>query len=176
MAARTSRKRGRRARPAAPAAPVTPAAPAIEHRSRSEERNAAVRATLTPLAPGERPWPLQVAVAIALLIGLADIVQVALGSTVTFGHTHTSVPGVFLFSLIMFVCAWGMWRQRYWALLGFQALLALLVVAFTLVLITATDILRGVVAIAVIAAGGTLFFKLVRVLSRMQLPSARRPS
>jgi signal transduction histidine kinase len=171
VAARSSRKRGRRARPAASAG-----AGAHPPDSRSEERNAAVRATLTPLAPGERPWPLQVAVAIAILIGIADIVQVAVGSTVTFGHTHTSVAGVFLFSVIMFVCAWGMWRQRYWALLGFQALLALLVVAFTLVLVTATDILRGVVAVAVIAAGGTLFFKLVRVLSRMQLPSARRPS
>jgi signal transduction histidine kinase len=169
--ARSSRKRGRRARAATSAGAGTP--PPV---SRSEERNAAVRATLTPLAPGERPWPLQVAVAIAILIGIADIVQVAVGSTVTFGHTLTSVAGVFLFSVIMFVCAWGMWRQRYWALLGFQALLALLVVAFTLVLVTATDILRGVVAIAVIAAGGTLFFKLVRVLSRMQLPSARRPS
>jgi hypothetical protein len=143
--------------------------------SRSEERNAAVRATLTPLAPGERPWPLRVAVLVALLIAVADIVQVALGSTVKFGHAHTSVGGVALFSVIMLVCAVGMWRLRYWAVLGFMALLALVVILFSLVLVTSTDVLRAVFALAIIASGGYLFWKLIRVLSRLQMPTPGPP-
>jgi amino acid permease len=125
---------------------------------------------LTPLAPGERPWALRIAVVLALLIGVADVVQVAVGSTIKFGHTHTSVAGVVLFSVVMLVCALGMWQLRYWAVLGFQALLALVIIAFALVLITANDILRAVASVAVIGLGGWLFFKLVRVLSRLQMP------
>jgi len=150
--------------------PAASRVPPPPHRSRSEERNAAVRATLTPLAPGERPWPLRIAVAIALLIAVADIVQVAFGSTLKFGQTNTSVGGVALFSLIMLVCAVGMWRLRYWAVLGFLALLALVVIAFAFVLVSATDVLRALIALAVMAGGGTLFWKLIRVLSRMQMP------
>jgi hypothetical protein len=157
--------------------PRTPGPPrtGAPHRSRSEERNAAVRATLTPLAPGERPWPLRVAVLVALLIAVADLLQVALGSTVKFGQTHTSVGGVALFSVIMFVCAVGMWRLRYWAVLGFMALLALLVIAFALALVAAKDVLGAAIALAIIAGAGYLFFKLVRVVSRLQLPSSGPP-
>ncbi len=142
---------------------------------RSEERNERIRASLEPLEPGERPWPLRVAVVLAVLVGIGDLVQLAVGGAVKFGKTGTSIPGTILFSILMLVCAGGMWQLRYWAVLGFQALLALVVIAFSLVLIDANDILRAVIAVAVIAAGGTLFFKLVRVLSRLQLPS-RRPN
>jgi hypothetical protein len=138
---------------------------------RGEARNEAIRATLTPLAPGERPWPLLVAIVLAVLVAVGDIVQLAIGGSLKFGSSHTSIPGTVLFSVLMLVCAAGMWRQRYWAVLGFQALLALVVIAFALVLVDANDILRGVIAVAVIAAGGYLFFKLVRVLSRLQMPS-----
>lgn len=141
---------------------------------RGEERNEAIRASLTPLGPDERPWPLRIAVLIALLIAVGNIVQVAFGSKVKFGSTHTSIPGVALFSLIMLVCAIGMWQRRYWAVLGFEALLAIVVLAFCFVLITAVDVLRGIIALLVIGGGGYLFFKLVRVLSRLQMPSARR--
>jgi len=63
-----------------------------------------------------------------------------------------------------------MWRLRYWAVLGFLALLALVVIAFAFVLVSATDVLRALIALAVMAGGGTLFWKLIRVLSRMQMP------
>jgi hypothetical protein len=136
---------------------------------RGEERNDAIRAALEPLAPGERPWPLRVAVGLALVIAIGNIAQVIFGSRVKFGAAHTSVVGVAAFSLIMLVCAIGMWRKRYWALLGFEALLALVIVLFCFV-----DVARALIALVVIGAGGYLFFKLVRVLSRMQMPQPRR--
>ena len=41
------------------------------YRARTEAQNAAARAQLEPLAPGERPWPLQIAVAVAALAALS---------------------------------------------------------------------------------------------------------
>jgi hypothetical protein len=189
-----SRKRGRRERlgprPAVPArasAPQTPTPAAADAGAeaetnlqrgyrRGEERNEAIRAALTPLAPGERPWPLRVAVGLSLLIAVGNIAQVAFGSRVRFGAAHTSVAGVAAFSVIMLVCAIGMWQKRYWALLGFEALLAIVIVLFCFVLVTSVDVARAVIALAVIGGGGYLFFKLVRVLSRLQMPQPRRGS
>ena len=37
----------------------------------------------------------------------------------------------------MGVMAWGMWRARYWAVLGFQTVLVFLMIAFTLQLVAA---------------------------------------
>lgn len=178
-AAQTARPTAQPSRPdaqrTAPAtAPETPSIQAAYRRG--EARNEAIRATLTPLAPGERPWPLLLAIVLAVLVAVGDIVQLAIGGSLKFGSTHTSIPGTLLFSVLMLVCAAGMWRQRYWAVLGFQALLALVVIAFALVLVDANDILRAVIALAVIVAGGYLFFKLVRVLSRLQMPSRSGPS
>jgi uncharacterized membrane-anchored protein len=70
----------------------------------------------------------------------------------------------------MIACAIGMWRLWYGAVLGFMALLAIIVTIFALLLIEASNVLGLVVALAVIAGAGYLFFKLVRVLSRIQMP------
>ncbi|PZS07756.1 MAG: hypothetical protein DLM64_14140 [Solirubrobacterales bacterium] len=180
-----SRKRGRRDKPADPTcdvgersrretAPQQPAparaAPRKPAVSRSEERNAAVRATLAPLAPGERPWAVRIGVVIALLVGAGNLLDVIAGARIGLGGTHAGVPGVVLFSVLMIVCAVGMWQLRYWAVLGFQAILVLVILIFTLLLIRASNLLGFVVAIVVVGGGGLLFYKLVRTLSRIQLP------
>jgi len=80
-----SRKRGRRDAPAtggreAPATaletaapPATAEAPKPMRRSRSEERNAAVRATLKPYGSGERPWAIRISIACAALLGAQQL-------------------------------------------------------------------------------------------------------
>jgi hypothetical protein len=146
-----------------PAGPVPP--------SRSETRNAAVRATLTPLAPGERPWPLKIAALIALLIGGGDLIAVLIKGTFDFGGAHAGASGVILFSALMLMCAWGMWRQRYWAVLGFQAILVFVILFFSVLLIRANNLLAVVAGVVVVGGGGYLFYKLVRVLSRIQMPT-----
>ena len=172
MAQRTSRKRGRR-RQSATAAPVTtapPPAPDARPTSRSEERNAAVRATLTPLEPGERPWSLKIAVIIAVLIGAGDLIAVAIDGQFKVGGAHTSAGGVIVFSILMLVCAVGMWQLRYWAVLGFQAILAFVILFFCLLGLRAANLLAVVASLIVVGGGGWLFYKLVRVLSRIQMP------
>ena len=39
--------------------------------------------------------------------------------------------------------AYGMWRARYWAVLGFQALLVIVLIAASLGLLQATEVDRG---------------------------------
>jgi hypothetical protein len=123
-----------------------------------------------PLAPGERPWPLRIAIAVALLVAIGNVVQAAIGPDVKVGGTRSNVGGSLLFSAVMLVCGIGMWRLRYWAVLGFQALLGIVIIAFVFVALTANDLLRLAISLAVISAGGVLFWKLVRVLSRLQVP------
>ncbi len=179
MAQRSSRKRGRRrqagATPVAtaprppqdaPASTPTPARPP----SRSEARNAAVRATLEPLEPGERPWSLKIAVLLALLIGAGDLITVLVAGSFKIGGARAGAGGVILFSVLMLVCAVGMWQKRYWALLGFQAILAFVILFFSLLGLRAANLLAVVASVVVVGGGGWLFYKLVRVLSRIQMP------
>jgi hypothetical protein len=139
-------------------------------KSRSEERNAAVRATLTPLAPGERPWSLKIAALIALLIGGGDLVAVIIDGKFNVGGAHAGPSGVILFSVLMLVCAVGMWQLRYWAVLGFQAILVFVILFFSLLLLRANNLVAVVTGLIVVGGGGYLFYKLVRVLSRLNMP------
>ena len=172
MAQRSSRKRGRRRPPgSAPVATAPrPAEAAPRQRRTSEERNAEVRATLTPLEPGERPWSLKIAVLIAVVIGAGDLITVLIAGQFKVGGARAGAGGVILFSVLMLVCAVGMWQKRYWAVLGFQAILAFVILFFSLLGLRAANLLAVVTAVIVVGGGGWLFYKLVRVLSRIQMP------
>ena len=129
-----------------------------------------MRATLEPLAPGERPWPLIVAVVLSILTGGVQLALFLLGVKLRVAGTHAKAGPTIAFAVLMFVCAWGMWTLRYWALLGFMALLGITVVTFALALIKVSSALGFVIALAGVGIGGYLFWKLVRVLSRIQMP------
>jgi hypothetical protein len=185
--AQRSRKRGRHGPPTSvPAAPNgVPAAPAGEparpsirdaesppahlpQPSRSEARNAEVRATLRPIEAGERPRVIVACSALAAALALVNLIAWVAGDKV--GGKHPAAGGIIVFSAVMAAAAIGMWRLWYGAVLGFMALLAIIAVIFTLLLIEASNVLGLVVALAIIAVCGYLFFKLVRVLSRIQMP------
>ena len=162
-----SRKRGRRTKPPQPAVAAGTARGAT---SRSEQRNAAVRATLKPLRPGERPWPITVGAVIAALNGLVQLILFLVGVKLKVAGSRPQAFSVIVFAALMFVCAAGMWRMKYWAVLGFQALLGIVILTFALVLVRASSVLGAVISLVVVGAGGFLFWKLVRVLSRIQMP------
>ena len=108
---------------------------------------------------------------VAFLIGAGNLIAYAAGLTVS--GERPSVVFVVAQSGLLLTAAWGMWRARYWAVLGMQALLALLVVLFAILLISASNALAVAVSVAVIAAAGTLFWFLVRALARIQMPARR---
>jgi hypothetical protein len=51
-----------------------------------------------------------------------------------------------------------------------MVLLLLTVLQFALLLVRASNAVGAVFAVVIVAGGGFLFFKLVRVLSRIQMP------
>jgi hypothetical protein len=170
--AQRSRKRSRRARPVKPPKPADPGTIGgwrVEPQmTRSQRRDAEVRAGLTPIAEGERPRVIVISSVVAALLGIGNLIAWLAG--VKISGKHPAAGGIIVFSVLMVACAIGMWRLWYGAVLGFMALLAIIATIFALLLIEASNVLGVVVGIAVIAGAGYLFFKLVRVLSRIQMP------
>ncbi len=156
-------KRKRRQRGAAQTQPQEPRPP-----SRSEQKNAAARAALEPLAPGERPVPVTIGAIVAAALGLANIAFYFAGFEVD--GERPQIVGVLAFSALMLTAAWGMWNVRYWAVLGMQTLLGLLIVIFSLVLVTARDIWGVLLLLAIIIPTGILFWKMVKAMARIQMP------
>jgi hypothetical protein len=153
----------------APARRPTPAPlPASPRTSRSEAKNAAVRAQLEPLEPGERPRAVTVGATVATVLALGNVVLYVAGVKVS-GQKPT-VSGITGPTLVMAVCAWGMWRAKYWAVLGMEALLGIIIVIFAVLLATASNLQSVAIAVAVILASGTLFWKLVKAMARIQMP------
>jgi hypothetical protein len=135
--------------------------------SRAQRRDQLAREGLLPLAPGERPPALLAAVAVATLLGGGNAIAYAAGAHIAGRHPS---PGVLAFSGLMAVLAAGMWTRRYIAVLAFEALLAFAVLLFSLLLVEAANLEGVLVSVAVIAGGGWLFWKLVRVMGRLAAP------
>jgi thiamine-phosphate pyrophosphorylase len=138
------------------------------YRARTEAQNAAARAKLDPLGPNERPWPLQASVALTFVAALINLIAFASGAKLHGNHISTGelVP----FVLVMLLLGVGMWQRSSWAVLLFMALLAVIVILFSLFLIEASNALGVIVPLLFIGGGGYLFWKLVRVLGRIQAP------
>ena len=69
-----------------------------------------------------------------------------------------------------------MWHARYWAVLGFQTLLALLIVIWSLLLVQAENVLARRWSRSRSSRGaGTMFWFLVKALARIQMPDRRPP-
>jgi hypothetical protein len=142
-----------------------------EPRLRGEAANEAVRADLTGIGPGERPTALVVAVVVATALGVANVALYAAGVDVR--GESPSAGGAISFAVIMLIAAWGMWTLRYWAVLGFQALLAVTIVIAALSLAVASNLTAVVLCLVIVLPGSWLFWKLVRVLARLQMPQRR---
>ncbi len=124
------------------------------------------RLALQPLGEHERPVPLRVAVAVALLLALGVCISVV---TVHDLSSHGgSVPGGVFLVVVLVALAWGMYQRRYWAVLGFEALLAFQIIVTSLALVVAETLLAAAVCVVSIGLAGWLFWKLVRVMGRIQ--------
>lgn len=145
------------------------------YRARTEAENSAARAKLTPLGPGERPAALLAGVGVASVAALVNLVAYAAGAKLQ--GSRISATEVIAFILVMALLSLGMWRRSAGAVLLFMALLAVVIILFSLFLIEASNLLGVLVPVAFIGAGGYLFWKLVRVLGRIQAPpAAQAPS
>jgi hypothetical protein len=134
--------------------------------ARSRERDDAVRASLEPLEPGERPGAVTVAAIAAAVLGLLLVAQAAFDD-------DAETRGLLVFAAVMFVAAAGMWKAQYWAVLGFEFFLGLTLVFAAVSLMFAGNLQGVVYSLVVLALAATLFWKLVRAMARLQMP--KRP-
>jgi hypothetical protein len=151
-----------------PAAPSSPA----PRPSRSEAKNEAARAALKPLAPGERPTAVTVGAIVAAVFAVANVVAVVAGwnQGVDEDDRARALAYTALATGVLLAVAWGMWKSKYWAVLGMQTLLALTLIASALGLVTAGSLGATLVLLAILAAAGTLFWFLVKAMARIQMP------
>ncbi len=131
-------------------------------------RDEQARAALRPLAPGERP-PALIA-AIVLSAALAAAIIVGALTIHDLASRGGSLPGAIFLAGVFLALAGGMYRRRYGAVLGFEALLAFQIIVTSLALVVASTIRAAVVCAVAIGLGGWLFWKLVGVMSRLQAP------
>ena len=173
MAQRSSRKKRKqrqRGRDAAPAAPADAGEkPIARGYARGRAKDEAARAALVPLAEGERPLAVTIAGLVALMLALTNLVLGYIADFEIQGEKPSPI-GVGLFTLVMLVAAYGCFRVRYWAVLGMQALLGLMILLFSLQVISASNVLALVVSLAIIGSAGTLFWFLIKSMARIQMP------
>ncbi len=136
--------------------------------ARSRERNDAARARLVPLAPGERPLAVTIAAIVAVVLALANVVLYLAGWEVT--GEDPKAGGVFVFAVILLAAAVGMWQRRYWAVLGFEALLGITLIVAGLSLLFPSNWQAFALALGVLLGAGTLFWFLIRAMARIQMP------
>jgi hypothetical protein len=134
--------------------------------ARGREKDEAIRASLVPLEPGERPGAVTVAAIVAAVLGLLLVAQVVLDG-------DADVRGLLVFAAVMFVAAAGMWKSQYWAVLGFEFFLGLTLVFAGVSLLFASNALGVIYSLAMLAGAGTLFWKLVRAMARIQMPKRK---
>jgi hypothetical protein len=141
--------------------------------SRAEARNAAAREALEPLGEGERPMVVTLGAVASALICVSILVAYAAGAEVD--GERPNVAQVIAPALLMGVMAWGMWRARYWAVLGFQAVLLFLIIAAVLGLVRAGTAVQVVGNVVLISIAGAFFYFTVKALARIQMPDRRPP-
>ncbi|HEX4838032.1 MAG TPA: hypothetical protein VFV03_05865 [Solirubrobacteraceae bacterium] len=130
------------------------------------QREIEAHASPQPLGPHERPKALRVAVVVATACATGVLVGTA---TVHDLSRHGgSLPGGLFLAGVLLALAYGMYRRRYWAVLAFEALLAFQIVVTSLALVVAETLLAAGLCALSIGLAGWLFWKLVRVMGRIQ--------
>ncbi|MEA2418636.1 MAG: hypothetical protein QOE60_842 [Thermoleophilaceae bacterium] len=153
-------------------APASRGAPGAGAYARSRAKDEAARAALKPLRPGERPTAITVGAIVAAVLALANLIALAFGynageDTLSPG---SNVTGSVLAAAVLGLVAYGMWKARYWGVLGMQTLLALTIVVSALGLIQAVNWWAFVLVSLILIGSGTLFWFLVKAMARIQMP------
>jgi hypothetical protein len=137
--------------------------------SRARERDREVRESLVPLREDERPAVVTVAALLSALVGVSTAIGYAAGVEVE-GERPELVQALAP-ALLMGLMAWGLWKARYWAVLGFQTILLFLIFAAVYGLaITAGSLVQVLATLALLAVAGTLFWFMVKAMARIQMP------
>jgi hypothetical protein len=145
-----------------------PTDPRARARERSEQKAQFVRDQLVPLAPGERPKQVTIAAIVAMLLAVSNLVAYF----ASFDPKSADIPQLALITGVLVAAAVGMWLVRYWAVLGFQTLLALQIIVLVLASTRANSGWVILLFTVFVIASGALFWSLVKAMARIQMPEA----
>lgn len=136
--------------------------------ARGRARDEAIRQGLEPLQPGERPRAVTIAAIVAFAFAAANVVATL---TVDELSSDEGDPAVFAIvtTSILVIAGIGMLARRYWAVLGFQVILGLQIVVFSLALLRVQKWWLAILMTIAIGLLGWLFWKLVRPMARLQM-------
>ncbi len=140
---------------------------------RSERRNRDAREKLEPLEPTERPTVVTVSAVVAMVIAVGN--PLAYLILPSLGVDRPPLINVVWPTILMGMAAYGLWRARYWAVLGFDVLLVFLMLACVNLLVIASSVAVAIVAALLIVGAGALFFFMVKAMARIQMPERRAP-
>jgi hypothetical protein len=135
---------------------------------RSRQRDEEARAALKPLRPGERPTAVTVGAIVAGVFAVANLVAGIVGYD--YGSEGSKLTGSLVSAAILGIVAVGMWRARYWAVLGMQTLLGITIVVMALALLQAVNAWAFILVTLLLAGSGTLFWFLIKAMARIQMP------
>jgi hypothetical protein len=137
--------------------------------AKAEERNQEAREALEPLADGERPLVVTIGAVLAALIAASILIGYLVGTEVN--GEKPRLAQVLAPALLMGIMAWGMWRARYWAVLGFQLILVFLIFSAVFGLaVQASSVAQFAATLGLLAVSGTFFFFMVKAMARIQMP------
>jgi hypothetical protein len=91
--------------------------------------------------------------------------------TATIGDLRShggSIPGGTFLCTLLLALAVGMFRQRYWAVVAFEGLLAFQMIVASLALVLASNLYAAAGCLLALGGGGWLFWVLIRVMGRIQ--------
>jgi hypothetical protein len=137
--------------------------------AKAEQRNREVREALEPLHEDERPLAVTIGAVISALIAISILIGYASGVKVN--GSRPALVQALSPAFLMGVMSWGMWRARYWAVLGFQTILLFLIfaAAFGLAL-RAASAAQIVADLALLTIAGTFFYFMIKAMARIQMP------
>src|ERR1700733_1229058 len=133
------------------------------------ERSRPSRAPLAPLEPlgaDERPTPLLVAIGVCAVV--AVVVLVGGLSIHNLSRHGGALPGAIFLAAVLASLGVGMYQRRYFAVLAFEALLTFQIIVTSLALVIATSWVTAGLCLLAVGLAGWLFWKLVRVMGRIQ--------
>ena len=138
--------------------------------ARAEVRNQEAREALDPLTDGERPLVVTIGAVASALLALSILGGYLAGVEVEGDKPHFAQ--VLAPALLMGIMAWGMWRARYWAVLGFQLLLVFLIFSAVFGLaVQVSTVAQFAATFGLLLVAGGLFYFMVKAMARIQMPS-----
>ncbi|MGI9020427.1 MAG: hypothetical protein ACR2G3_06940 [Solirubrobacterales bacterium] len=135
---------------------------------RTEAKNRAAREALEPLEHDERPRVVTVGAVISAVVCLSVVVGYAAG--VEIDGEEPNLLQVIAPAVLFGVMARGLWRARYWAVLGFQTVLLFALIGSSISLVLASRWTQAIGNVLIIVAASALFFYNVKAMARIQMP------